>query len=101
MKQENVLILKREDMTESRKGRSILLIDFTDFKISDKPIIENSSIILFIDNNAPVIAMLVMVFPVPSYISISSAEPRLPMEILSSPPSKMPNNLHTKLNASA
>lgn len=50
MKKEETLILGREDMIERNQGKNILLIDFTDFKISVKPFQENG-IILFIDNN--------------------------------------------------
>jgi hypothetical protein len=50
MKKEVTLILGREDMIETKNGKNILLIDFTDFKISVKPFQENG-IILFIDDN--------------------------------------------------
>jgi hypothetical protein len=50
MRKEETLILGREDMFEENQGKYILLIDFTDFKISVKPFQENG-IILFIDNN--------------------------------------------------
>ena len=50
MRKEETLILGREDMIESNQGKDILLVDFTDFKISVKPFQENG-IILFIDNN--------------------------------------------------
>lgn len=50
MRKEETLILGREDMIETHKGKNILLIDFTDFKISVRPLKENG-IILFIDNN--------------------------------------------------
>jgi hypothetical protein len=50
MRKEEVLILGREDMIETKNGKTILLIDFTDFKISVKPFQENG-IILFIDDN--------------------------------------------------
>ncbi len=50
MRKEETLILKREDMIESNQGKDILLVDFTDFKISVKTFQENE-IILFIDNN--------------------------------------------------
>jgi hypothetical protein len=50
MRKEETLILGREDMIETKNGKSILLIDFTDFKISVKPFQENG-IILFIDDN--------------------------------------------------
>jgi hypothetical protein len=33
MKKEVTLILGREDMIETKNGKNILLIDFTDFKI--------------------------------------------------------------------
>ena len=47
---EETLILGREDMFETQQGKNILLIDFTDFKISVNKILENG-IIVFIDNN--------------------------------------------------
>ena len=50
MKKEETLILGREDMFETQQGKNILLIDFTDFKISVNKILENG-IIVFIDNN--------------------------------------------------
>jgi hypothetical protein len=50
MRKEEILILEREDMIETKNSKSILLIDFTDFKISVKPLQENE-IVLFIDNN--------------------------------------------------
>jgi hypothetical protein len=50
MRKEEALILGREDMIETKNGKTILLIDFTDFKISVKPFQENV-IILFIDDN--------------------------------------------------
>ena len=50
MRKEETLILEREDMIETHQGKDILLIGFTDFKISVRPFHENG-IILFIDNN--------------------------------------------------
>lgn len=50
MRKEETLILGREDMIETQKGKDILLIDFTDFKISKRHFQANG-IILFIDNN--------------------------------------------------
>ena len=50
MRKEETLILGREDMFETQQGKNILLIDFTDFKISVNKILENG-IIVFIDNN--------------------------------------------------
>ena len=50
MRKEETLILEREDMIERNQGKDILLIDFTDFKISVRPFQENG-IILFIDDN--------------------------------------------------
>ena len=50
MKKEETLILGREDMFETQQGKNILLIDFTDFKISVNKTLENG-IIVFIDNN--------------------------------------------------
>ena len=50
MRKEETLILGREDMIERNQGKDILLIDFTDFKISVRPFQENG-IILFIDDN--------------------------------------------------
>jgi hypothetical protein len=50
MRKEEVLILGIEDMIDSHKGKDILLIDFTHFKISVKPFRVNG-IILFIDEN--------------------------------------------------
>ena len=50
MRKEETLILERDDMIETHQGKDILLIDFTDFKISVRPLQENG-IILFIDNN--------------------------------------------------
>ena len=47
---EETLILGREDMFETQQGKNILLIDFTDFKISVNKTLENG-IIVFIDNN--------------------------------------------------
>jgi hypothetical protein len=48
MRKEKTLILEREDMIETKNSKNILLIDFTDFKISVKPLQENS--IIFIKN---------------------------------------------------
>lgn len=50
MRKEETLILEREDMIKTRQGKDILLIGFTDFKISVRPFHENG-IVLFIDNN--------------------------------------------------
>ena len=50
MRKEETLILGREDMFETQQGKNILLIDFTDFKISVNKTLENG-IIVFIDNN--------------------------------------------------
>ena len=50
MRKEETLVLEREDMIENHQGKDILLIGFTDFKISVRPFHENG-IILFIDNN--------------------------------------------------
>jgi len=50
MKKEEILILEREDLFEEKQDKSIVLIDFTDFKISTKAIQVNG-IILFIDEN--------------------------------------------------
>jgi len=50
MRKEVTLILGREDMIETKNGKNILLIDFTDFEISVNPFQENG-IILFIDDN--------------------------------------------------
>lgn len=50
MRKEETLILGREDMIENYQGKDILLIDFTDFKISVNKTLENG-IILFIDDN--------------------------------------------------
>ena len=44
------LILGRKDMIENYQGKDILLINFTDFKISVNKTLENG-IILFIDDN--------------------------------------------------
>ena len=53
MRKEETLILGREDMIERNQGKDILLVDFTDFKISVRHFQENG-IILFIDNNGDV-----------------------------------------------
>jgi hypothetical protein len=50
MRKEEILILGREDMFEVNKGKDILSIYFTDFKISGKHYQDNG-IILFIDDN--------------------------------------------------
>jgi hypothetical protein len=50
MRKEETLILGREDMIETYQRKDIILIGFTDFKISVKPFQENG-IILFIDDN--------------------------------------------------
>lgn len=43
-------MLGREDMIPQKTGKDILLIDFGDFKINEKPIRENE-LIVFVDNN--------------------------------------------------
>lgn len=50
MRKEEILIIGREDMIESKICKDIFFIDFTDFKISLKPLKE-SGFILFIDDN--------------------------------------------------
>jgi len=46
----DTLILGREDMIDTEKGKNILLIDILDFKISVKPF-QTHGVVLFIDDN--------------------------------------------------
>lgn len=50
MKTISAIMLGREDMIPKKTGKDILLIDFGDFKISEKPIREND-LIIFVDDN--------------------------------------------------
>ncbi len=50
MRTEEVLILGRNDMFETKKDKGILSITYVDFKISVEQIVENS-IILFVDDD--------------------------------------------------